>query len=58
MPVLMWVTSKLSPDDDNSTFHVCIYTINKNFFFTFSAIPNISKHSIIQLCGIMPDAFR
>ena len=31
MPLLMWVTSKFSPDDDNSTFHVCILSIRNVF---------------------------
>ena len=45
MPLLlMWMTSNLSPDDDNSTFHVCILSIRN--FFTFLAIPNIDLQTI------------
>ena len=37
MPLLMRVTSKLSPDDDNSTFHVCILSIR--IFFHILSYP-------------------
>ena len=45
MPLLlMWMTSNLSPDDDNSTFHVCILSIRN--FFTFLAIQNIDLQTL------------
>ena len=53
---IKWMTSNLLPDDDNSTLRACILSIIN--FFTFSAISNISKHSIVQLCDIMSYAFR
>ena len=43
MPLLMWVTSKLSPDDDNSTFHVCILSIR--IFFSHSQLSQTSPNT-------------
>ena len=40
----MWMTSNLSPDDDNSTFRVCILSIRN--FFTFLAVQNIDLQTL------------
>ena len=40
----MWMTSNLSSDDDNSTFHVCILSIRN--VFTFSAMQNIDLQTL------------
>ena len=41
---LMWMTSNLSPDDDNSTFHVCILSIRN--VFAFLAVQNIDLQTL------------
>ena len=51
-----WLTLNAS-QDHNLLLIILIPILSIINFFTFSAIPNISKPSIIQLCGIMSYAF-
>ena len=44
----------LSPEDVNSSFHGCMLS---DMNFLFSTVPNISRHSLMQLWGTISYAF-
>ena len=56
IPLLISTLSKDTPLDVNYSFHLFMLFTRK--FLVFSATPNTSRHSLIQLSGIISHDFR